>query len=363
MSARIVIDLHLGVGPCHAIGRIPNSHEGPIIDPQFILRDRTARELEEAQLSPAATRSVDSKGRDLEEDLDPYRTDFERDRDRILHSKAFRRLKHKTQVFINPEDDHYVTRLTHTLQVTQIGRSIARYLGLNELLTEAICLGHDVGHAPFGHNGEDALSAYVDRQWLHSEQALRIFRVIEPLNLTWETLDGIRAHSWRIEPPPATPEATVVRFDDRIASLTHDVQDAMRAQIIDLGDLPDNARSRFGYPGSEWISALIEAVLTESVASGQVAMEPDALHIMNELREFMFNRVYLRPEADAHRRQVFAVIHDLVGYFLEQPDSIPESFRNEETPVLQQVLDYVAGMTDRFALRLHDGLFRPSGIA
>lgn len=329
------------------------------IDAQFIVRDRRARELEEAQLSPIATRSVDTKGREVEEDLDPFRTAFERDRDRILHSKAFRRLKHKTQVFINPEDDHFVTRLTHTLQVTQIGRSIARYLALNEPLTEAICLGHDLGHAPFGHNGEDALSAYVDRQWLHSEQALRILRVIEPLNLTWEVLDGIRAHSWKIEPPPATPEAMVCRYADRIAYLTHDVEDAMREGIIGERDLPGQALERFGTPGSEWISTLIQAVIDESVVRGEVAMESDSLHAMNELRDFMFERVYLRPAAADHRRQVFSVIHDLVDYFLDRPEEIPETSRRTDAAVLQQVIDYVAGMTDRYALRLHDRLYRP----
>jgi dGTPase len=330
---------------------------------QFRRRTRQeAERLERELLAPAATRSTRSKGRVIDEEPDPYRTAFERDRDRILHSKAFRRLKHKTQVFINPEDDHFVTRLTHTLQVTQIGRSIATFLSLNETLTEAICLGHDVGHAPFGHTGEDALADYVDAEWLHSQQGLRIFQVLEPINLTWEVLDGIRAHSWKIDPPPATPEGTVCRYADRIAYLTHDVLDAMRAGIIAETDLPAAAMNRFGEPGSPWISAMIASVIEESIATGEVAMEPDCLEVMHELRDFMFERVYLRPETEAHKRRVFTVIHELVDHFLDNPSQIPDTYRSPESSELGQVIDYVAGMTDRFALRLHDGLFRPEAI-
>ena len=192
-------------------------------------RLRPEREADEiVRLAQTATKAAESRGRASTEESDKYRTAFQRDRDRILHSKAFRRLKHKTQVFMNPEGDHFVTRLTHTLQVTQAGRSMAAALGLNEDLTEAICLGHDVGHSPFGHTGEDALTPYVDGEWLHSEQSVRIMSVLEPLNLSWEVLDGIRAHSWKIDPPPATPEGDLCRYADRIAYLTHDVQDALR---------------------------------------------------------------------------------------------------------------------------------------
>ena len=291
------------------------------------------------------------------EEDDPYRTSFERDRDRILHSKAFRRLKHKTQVFIDPAGDHFVTRLTHTLQVTQIGRSIATFLSLNETLTEAICLGHDVGHAPFGHTGEDALTDYVDSEWLHSQQGLRIFQVLEPINLTWEVLDGIRAHSWKIDPPPATPEGMVCRFADRIAYLTHDVLDAVRAGIIAEDDLPKSAITRFGAPGSPWIAAMIEAVIEESIATGAVAMEDGCLEVMHELRDFMFTRVYLRPETEEHKRRVLTVIHALVDHFLADPTQIPDTYRNPEASDLNQVIDYVAGMTDRYALRVHGELF------
>src|SRR5918992_4258326 len=186
-------------------------------------RDRLAREADEERLSPAATRSADSRGRERPEEPDAYRTAFERDRDRIIHSKAFRRLKHKTQVFLNPEGDHFVTRLTHTMQVTQVARSLAAALSLNEPLAEAIALGHDVGHSPFGHTGEEALSPYLPPDgWHHAAQSVRILEVLEDLNLTWEVRDGVRAHSWRITPPPAIPEAFCVRYADRIAYLSHD---------------------------------------------------------------------------------------------------------------------------------------------
>src|SRR5689334_16919556 len=186
----------------------------------FVRRDRLVREAEEKRLAPAATRSTSSRGRVRPEAPDEFRTAFERDRDRILHSKAFRRLKHKTQVFINPEGDHYVTRLSHTLQVTQISRALATALTLNEALAEAIALGHDVGHSAFGHTGEEALSPYFPgREWHHAAQSVRVFEVLEDMNLTWEVRDGIRAHSWKIEPPPDTPEAMTVRYGDRIAYL------------------------------------------------------------------------------------------------------------------------------------------------
>ncbi|MFP5373239.1 MAG: HD domain-containing protein, partial [Actinomycetes bacterium] len=200
--------------------------------PAFSRVDRAARERAEERLAPAATRVVDSRGRAHPEPEDPLRTAFERDRDRILHAKAFRRLKHKTQVFLDPDGDHYVTRLTHTLQVTQVARSLARALGLNETLAEAIALGHDLGHSPFGHIGEDALEPYVRGGWHHAAQGVRIVEVLEHLNLTWEVRDGIRAHSWQITPPPSTREAECVRYADRIGYLAHDALDAVRAGVL-----------------------------------------------------------------------------------------------------------------------------------
>ncbi len=328
------------------------------IDLRFELRTREDAERQEAELlSPAATRAADSRGREQPEAPDRHRTAFERDRDRIIHSKAFRRLKHKTQVFINP-DDHYVTRLTHTLQVTQIGRSIARYLGLNEPLAEAICLGHDAGHSPFGHIGEEALSDYVEGEWLHSEQSVRIFRVLEPLNLTWETLDGIRAHSWRVDPPPATPEGHVCRYADRIAYLTHDVEDAVRAGIITHGQLPAVASRAFGEPGREWIDAMINAVVEHAIATSEVAMGPAELDALHEIRDFMFAQVYLRDEVREQADRAIRLIRDLVDHFIGHPDDVPATYRSyEDADRTTRAIDYVAGMTDRFAMRSHAELF------
>ena len=195
------------------------------------------------------------------------RTAFERDRDRIMHSKAFRRLKHKTQVFVNPEGDHYVTRLTHTIQVTQIARALAAALSLNEALAEAIGLGHDVGHSPFGHTGEEALSPYFPTTggWHHAAQSVRIYEVLEDINLSWEVRDGIRAHSWKIDPPPTTQEAHCVRYADRIAYLTHDALDAMRAGMLTADEFPAAMTARFGAPGSSWVGGMIEAVIEGSL--------------------------------------------------------------------------------------------------
>ncbi|MEO6577522.1 MAG: HD domain-containing protein, partial [Candidatus Limnocylindria bacterium] len=242
---------------------------------QLRRRARAEREAEEAErLAPAAVRSVETRGRAHDEAPDQYRTAFERDRDRILHAKAFRRLMHKTQVFINPEGDHYVTRLTHTLQVNQIARSLAAALSLNEPLAEAIALGHDVGHSPFGHTGEEALSPYFpNREWHHAAQGVRIWEVLEDQNLTWEVRDGIGAHSWKIEPPPATQEAVCVRFADRIAYLTHDAQDAQRAGLLTESDFPARVRERFGQPGRLWVGAMIDAVTDESLRVGEVRMD------------------------------------------------------------------------------------------
>jgi dGTPase len=327
---------------------------------EFRRRTREDSERLEAEtLAPAATRAAESRGRRLPELLDAYRTAFQRDRDRIVHSKAFRRLKHKTQVFINPEGDHYVTRLTHVLQVTQIGRSIARDLSLNEDLTEAICLAHDVGHSPFGHTGEDALSEFVHGEWLHSEQGVRIYEVLEPANLTWEVLDGVRAHSWKIKPPPATAEGWICRFADRIAYLTHDVGDAMRAGIIGRDDLPTAALALFGEPGGEWVASMIRAVVDESLHRGAIAMDEDYLEVMNELRDFMFQNVYLRAGTESQRRRAMTIVRDLVNYFVGHSDEIPDSYRHNEADTLTQVIDYVAGMTDRYAIHTHDELYRP----
>jgi len=332
---------------------------------RFVLRDREAREAEEtAWLAPGAMRSADSRGRRRPEPPDAMRTAYERDRDRILHSKAFRRLKHKTQVFVDPEGDHYVTRLTHTLQVTQIARALAAALSLNEPLAEAIALGHDVGHSPFGHTGEDALSPYFPTTggWHHAAQSVRVYDVLEDLNLTWEVRDGIRAHSWKITPPPDTAEARCVRYADRIAYLTHDALDAMRAGLLTGDRFPAAMTARFGPPGSSWIGGMIDAVIEGSLSSGEVRMDDATLSAMNELRDFMFERVYLAPSQREHHRAAVDVIRRLMDHHLRHPDQLPASYRDNEADRLTQAADYVSGMTDRFALHSHELLFGSTGM-
>jgi dGTPase len=327
---------------------------------EFVLRTREIAEgLEADLLAPGAKRSAATRGRAEPEPPDHWRTPFERDHDRILHSKAFRRLKHKTQVFMNPEGDHFVTRMTHTLQVTQIGGAIARALSLNVPLTEAVCLGHDVGHSPFGHTGEDALSEFVEGEWRHADQSVRIFEVLEPLNLTSEVLDGIRTHTWKIGESAGTHEGDIVKFADRIAYLAHDAQDAIRAGVLEPTDFPSGILRSLGEPGRDWVSTMVQSVIDESYRTDTITMEPELLAEMHALRSFMFERVYLRQEAEAQRRRAAQVVRDLVTYYLEHPEGLPASYRHDEADELTQVIDFVAGMTDRYAIRTHDELFRP----
>ncbi len=318
---------------------------------------RADREAAEDRLSPAGTRSAASRGRAQPEPPDSDRTAFEVDRDRILHSKAFRRLKHKTQVFLDPDGDHYVTRLTHALQVTQVARALAVGLGLNEPLAEAIALGHDVGHSPFGHTGEQALSPYVDGGWHHAAQSVRIFDVLDPANLTEEVRDGIRAHTWRITPGPATPEGACVRYADRIAYLSHDAQDAVRAGLLAPGDFPAAVRDALGPPGGRWVGALVTAVLDASAAAGTVTIVADAGAVMAELRAFLFARVYDRAGAGPRSAAAVTVIRRLVEHHLAHPAAIPATYRETGAPPATQVVDYVAGMTDRYAVATYERLF------
>jgi len=324
----------------------------------FALRTRGVRETAEEGLAPAATRSKGSGGRARAEEPDRFRTAFERDRDRILHTKAFRRLKHKTQVFLNPEGDHFVTRLTHTLQVTQVARSLAAALGLNADLAEAIALGHDVGHSPFGHIGEDALSPYVEGGWHHAAQSVRIFEVLEDKNLSVEVLDGIRAHSWKITPPPTTPEGGCVRYADRIAYLSHDALDAVRAGLLIEDDFPNDVRARFGHPGSEMVGSMIDAVVSNSVLGDTVTMSAADLAVMSGFRDFMFERVYFSDHHLDQKAQAIKIIRELVDLHHLKPDLMPTTYRDHGTDSLTQALDYVAGMTDRFATAAHDRLCR-----
>jgi dGTPase len=355
--------------PSCAAHALANAKDRRIVTPTdvgtagFQRRTREVREADERdRLAPLATRSADSRGRDLAEVEDGYRTAFERDRDRILHSKAFRRLKHKTQVFLNPDGDHFVTRLTHTLQVAQVGRSIANALGLNEPLTEAICLGHDIGHSPFGHTGEEALTPFVEGEWQHAVRGVRVVERLEPLNLTFEVRNGIRQSSWKNDPPPSTPEGWICRFADRIAYLAHDAQDALRAGVLRPDDIPAPYLEVFGPPGREWIDTMVTMVVDASVARGRVTMAPEPLEVMHELRTWMFEHVYLRPEAMIQSTRAVKVIRDLVEWYAAHPEEVPDAYRLADSSELQAAVDYVAGMSDKYAIRVHDERFRPAGL-
>ena len=315
----------------------------------FILRDRKWRETNERiTLSSNAMLSENSKGRLSHEEHDEFRTIFERDRDRIIHSKAFRRLKHKTQVFINPDGDHFITRMTHTLNVTQVGRSISKTLGLNPDLTEAICLGHDVGHSPFGHTGEDILNEMHPYGWSHSENSVKIFSKIENLNLSVETINGIEKHPWRYTEKPSTQEGMICRFADRIAYLSHDVEDALRANVIKISDIPNKITKELGTPGKQWINSLISGIFKAS-NSNELIMDSEIGEIMNELREFMFENVYLRDETYDQRKECKNIVQTLVEYFIENKNELPKNYIQSEDDI-ENSIDYVAGMTDRFAI-------------
>ena len=315
----------------------------------FILRDRKWRETNERiTLSSNAMLSENSKGRLSHEEHDEFRTIFERDRDRIIHSKAFRRLKHKTQVFINPDGDHFITRMTHTLNVTQVGRSISKTLGLNPDLTEAICLGHDVGHSPFGHTGEEILNEMHPNGWSHSENSVKIFSKIENLNLSVETINGIEKHPWRYTEKPSTQEGMICRFADRIAYLSHDVEDALRANVIKISDIPNKITMELGTPGKQWINSLISGIFKAS-NSNELIMDSEIGEIMNELREFMFENVYLRKETNDQRKECKNIVQTLVEYFIENKNELPKNYIQSEDDI-ENSIDYVAGMTDRFAI-------------
>ena len=312
--------------------------------------------IERDILSPHAQPAATSKGRERPEERDPLRTCFQRDRDRILHAKAFRRLKHKTQVFVAPVGDHFRVRLTHTLEVAQVARTIARALRMNEDLTEAIALGHDLGHTPFGHVGEGVLTRMLGRPFRHAEQSLRVVDVLEDggrgLNLTWEVRDGVVNHTWA-QPSPATLEAQIVRFADRIAYLNHDLDDAVRAGIVTPDDVPATVIATLGATHAERIGALVMAVVESSRGRPVVEMTPDALDSMATLREFMFERVYLTPIAQADRERVEGVIEDLFTHYASDPARLPSDYAHVPGDDASRVADYVSGMTDGFALRKH----------
>jgi dGTPase len=306
---------------------------------------------EEERLAPRATRSYPAR-RVREEPDSAHRTPFGRDRDRIVHSKAFRRLKHKTQVFIAPEGDHYRTRLTHTLEACGIARNVARALELNEDLTEAISLGHDLGHPPFGHIGEEVLDervqAHYGRRFRHNEHSLRVVDVLEQLNLTEQVRDGILRHTG--PEPPATPEGRIVRVVDRIAYINHDIDDAVRAGVIAFSDLPQEEIAILGTSGSERIETLVADLLERSAQQDEIAQGEDVGAAMLRLREFMFERVYLGPVAQRERGRVERMLRALFDHHAE----------STEDP--QHVVDWLAGMTDRYAVRTFSELSVPQGF-
>jgi len=323
------------------------------------------RELEEQLLSPLAARSYPAE-RERDEDDCSLRTPFQRDRDRIVHSKSFRRLTHKTQVFVAPRGDHYRTRLTHTLEVTTISRSVARALRLNEDLTEAIGLGHDLGHPPFGHIGEEVLDACLKerfgRDFRHFEQSLRIVERLERdgegLNLTRQVRDGIARHSSRT-PLPETLEGRIVRVIDRVAYINHDIDDALRAGLLREEELPVQALAVLGDTGSKRIDSLVHDMVEHSAQAGDIAQGPQAGPAMAELRDFMFERVYLGPAVRAERTRIEAVIRRLFEHYVAHPQDLPAG----RDDLADRVTDYLSGMTDRYCIRAYTDLVVPRAFA
>jgi dGTPase len=321
------------------------------------LEDRV-RSWESEYLWEPATRSYPAL-RERPEPDNPVRTPFQRDRDRIVHSKAFRRLKHKTQVFVAPEGDHYRTRLTHTLEACFISRTVARALGLNEDLTEAIGLGHDLGHPPFGHIGEEVLDealAEHGAHFRHNEHSLRVVEVLEGegrgLNLTEQVRDGILRHTGPGR--PATLEGRVVRIVDRVAYINHDIDDAVRAGIIAEGDLPAEEIELLGSTGAERVDELVRDMVERSRAAGEIEQSEEVGSAMLRLRKFMFGRVYLGAEARGEQQRAREALRALFDHYLEHPDEVPAP--DPVADPVQRVTDYLAGMTDRFCLNAYERL-------
>jgi dGTPase len=333
---------------------------------------------EDASLSPLAARSYPARRARAEEDC-ALRTPYQRDRDRIVHSKAFRRLMHKTQVFVAPEGDHYRTRLTHTLEVTTISRTVARALRLNEDLTEAIGLGHDLGHPPFGHIGEEVLDRCLRERFgggfRHYEHSLRVVDQLEPaptgsgplvgagLNLTEQVREGIARHSGRAE-APSTLEGRIVRLMDRVAYINHDIDDALRAGLLGADELPSEPIAVLGESGSARIDALVHDMVEESARAGDIVQGPEAGPAMGELRRFMFERVYLGPAVRAEHERIAGVVRRLFEHYVDRPDELPPAgTEHEEDDLPQRVTDYLAGMTDRYCIRKYTELEVPRAFA
>ena len=332
----------------------------------MIIRNRL-EETEHLHLSPRATFSDESRGRVRPEELSDTdaRTCFQRDADRIVHSKAFRRLMHKTQVFLSPEGDHYRTRMTHTLEVSRISRSVARALGLNEDLTEAIALGHDLGHTPFGHAGEDALSEMLGKPFRHNEQSLRVVDYLENdgagLNLTHEVRMGILGHTG--DYIPETLEGQVVRICDRVAYVNHDMDDAVRAGVLTEQDIPKDIRRILGETYRDRINVLVSDAIESSIDANTVALSPTISQAFLDLRSFMFERVYRNPDVKGEEAKAKDMIKRMYTYYMENPDAIPMDFQPQLSfdGAERTVCDYIAGMTDNYAVDKFTRLSIPMG--
>lgn len=330
-------------------------------DREFCIRTETQR-IERETLSPFAALSENTRGREWETAACPIRTPYQQDRDKVIHCKAFRRLKHKTQVFLSPEGDHYRTRLTHTLEVSQIARTIARALRLNEDLTEAVALGHDLGHTPFGHAGERALNALMPNGFRHYEQSARAVERLEKegrgLNLTFEVRDGIRCHTAGTE--AVTMEGRIIRWADKIAYMNHDIDDAIRAGVIGEADIPREIIGVLGDTKSRRITTMILSLIRNS-QNGEVGMDGEILEAYNALHEYMYRAVYLNDYAKREEKKVPHVIESLFSYYVRHPGRLPESLQciAEEDGKEQAACDYIAGMTDRYAVDLYGELFIP----
>lgn len=322
------------------------------------------QKMEQENLSPYACLSADSRGRDREEPECDIRPVFQRDRDRILHSKSFRRLKNKTQVFLTPKGDHYRTRLSHTLEVSQNARTIAKALRLNEDLVEAIALGHDLGHTPFGHAGERLLNSVYEGGFKHNEQSVRIVEKLEKdgmgLNLTWEVRDGILNH--RTGRIPHTLEGKIVRLSDKIAYVNSDFDDAIRAQILREEDIPLEIRNTLGHDTRSRLDCVIHDIIINSMGENDIIMSKECEEALKELRAFMFTHVYKNPIAKGEEKRAESMLGQLYAYYMEHPEVLPPKFSimHEEGEALGRVVcDYISGMTDQFAISRFNEFYLP----
>lgn len=320
---------------------------------------------EKEHLSKFATMSTDTKGREIEEEPCDIRTCFQRDRDRIIHCKAFRRLKHKTQVFLAPAGDHYRTRLTHTLEVSQIARTIARALRLNEDLAEAIALGHDLGHTPFGHAGEAALNEVCEDGFSHYRQSIRVVKILEKkgkgLNLTWEVRDGILNH--RTVGNPATLEGKIVRISDKMAYINHDIDDAIRGRILKEEDLPKEFTDVLGNSKNKRLNTMIHDIIKNSIEKNDILMSEDISEAMHGLRKYMFENVYSHPIAKGQEKKARSMLASLYEYYNIHTERLPEEYQKmieDGHSCGRVVCDYISGMTDQYSVRKYKEIFIPS---